>query len=73
MKYLINDNTNLDLYGLIIEIPNDYDKIFFQLGDTFLRVDHMIKNPTAEDVSRIMRELIECYIEMEGDTNEIME
>ena len=73
MKYLINDNTNLDLHGLIIEIPDDYDKIFFQLGDTFLRVNHMIKNPTAEDVSRIMRELIECYIEMEGILNEIME
>lgn len=35
MKYLIDDNTNLDLHGLIIEIPNDYDKMFFQLGDTF--------------------------------------
>ena len=67
MKYLIDDNTNLDLHGLIIEIPNDCDKMFFQLGGTFLRVSHMIKNPTAEDVSRIMRELIECYIEMDGD------
>ena len=73
MKYLIDDNTNLDLHGLIIEIPDDYDKKFFQLGDTFLRVGNLIKNPTAEDVSRIMRELIEYYIEMEENINEIME
>ena len=70
MKYLINDNTNLDLHGLIIEIPDDYDREFFQVGDTFLRVSHMIKNPTAEDVSRIMRDLLDAMIENRGWVNE---
>ena len=70
MKYLINDNTNLDLHGLIIEIPDDYEREFFQVGDTFLRVSHMIKNPTAEDVSRIMRDLLDAMIENRGWVNE---
>jgi hypothetical protein len=70
MKYLINDNTNFDLHGLIIEIPDDYEREFFQVGDTFLRVSHMIKNPTAEDVSRIMRDLLDAMIENRGWVNE---
>jgi hypothetical protein len=70
MKYLINDNTNFDLHGLIIEIPDDYEREFFQVGDTFLRVNHMIKNPTAEDVSRIMRDLLDAMIENRGWVNE---
>ena len=70
MKYLINDNTNFDLHGLIIEIPDDYEREFFQVGDTFLRVNHMIKNPTVEDVSRIMRDLLDAMIENRGWVNE---
>ena len=59
MKYLVNDNTNLKLYGLIIEIPENYKKEFFQVDETFLRVSHLIKNPTVEDVSKQVRELID--------------
>lgn len=70
MKCLVNDNTNLDLHGLIIEIPDDYEKEFFQVGDTFLRVNHMIKNPTVEDVSRIMRDLLDAMIGNRGWVNE---
>lgn len=70
MKYLINDNTNFDLHGLIIEIPDGYEREFFQVGDTFLRVNHMIKNPTVEDVSRIMRDLLDAMMENRGWANE---
>jgi len=65
MKYLVNDNTNLKLYGLIIEIPDGYKKEFFQVDETFLRVSHLIKNPTAEDVSKQVRELIYSINELD--------
>ena len=65
MKYLVNDNTNLKLYGLIIEIPDGYKKEFFQVDETFLRVSHLIKNPTVEDVSKQVRELIEFINELD--------
>ncbi len=65
MKYLVNDNTNLKLHGLIIEIPEDFEGEFFQVDETFLRVSHLIKNPTVEDVSKQVRELIYSINELD--------
>ena len=65
MKYLVNDNTNLKLHGLIIEIPEDFEGEFFQVDETFLRVRHLIKNPTVEDVSKQVRELIYSINELD--------
>ena len=65
MKYLVNDTRNLKHHGLIIDIPDDYKKEFFQVDETFLRVSHLIKNPTIEDVSEQVRELIDFINRLE--------
>ena len=64
MKYLINDNTNLELHGLIIDIPENFEGEFFKIENTFIRVSDLIKNPSVEDVSKQMRELIELINEL---------
>ena len=58
MKILINSPTSLKYHGLIVVDPEIIGE-WFKVDETYFPIDKHILNPTAEDVSLIMRELIE--------------
>ena len=65
-RVLINTPTDLKLHGKIVDVEYTVDLggvEYVQIGDTL--VGEYIENPTAEDVSRLMRELIEMLEELE--------
>ena len=63
-RVLINTPTDLELHGKIVDVEYTVDLggvEYVQIGDTL--VSEYIENPTAEDVSKLMRELIEILKE----------
>ena len=64
-RILINTPTDLELHGKIVDVEYTVDlggAEYAKVGDTLVR--NFIENPTAEDVSRLMRELIEDLKEL---------
>ena len=66
-RILINTPTGLELHGKIVDVEYTVDLggvEYVKVGDTLVR--GFIENPTAEDVSKLMRELIENLKELES-------
>ena len=62
---LLNTPTCLETHGLIITEYEELNEYYFY-KDTYFLKSAMIPNPTAKDVSLLMRELIELLKEV-GD------
>ena len=65
-RVLINTPTDLELHGKIVDVEYTVDLggvEYVKVGDTLVR--EFIENPTSEDVSGLMRELIEDLKELD--------